>query len=186
MTEGVVILNENGNWIRSWIPTKKRFHFRDEPDLRIAVEERERVKAYGAFRSLVAYKDISVGCAPCKRAAVWHDKKSIGAIRKNTMHAKLDQILAQGFGIWEFIGVMGWMAFTSRFVLQWIASELRKESVIPVSFWYLSIIGSLLLLAYSWHIADPIFILSYVFNSAIYLRNLFFIRSKKRQEQVED
>ena len=102
------------------------------------------------------------------------------------MHAKLDQILAQGFGIWEFIGVMGWMAFTSRFVLQWIASELRKESVIPVSFWYLSIIGSLLLLAYSWHIADPIFILSYVFNSAIYLRNLFFIRSKKRQEQVED
>jgi len=98
------------------------------------------------------------------------------------MGSKLDQILAQGFGFWQIIGLAGLAAFSSRFIVQWIASERRKESVIPVSFWYLSIVGSLLLLSYALHQADPIFILSYLFNSAIYLRNLYFIYSKKKTQ----
>jgi lipid-A-disaccharide synthase-like uncharacterized protein len=97
------------------------------------------------------------------------------------MEAKLSEIFAQGIGLWEVVGFIGLVVFSSRFVVQWIASEKKKESVIPVSFWYLSILGSLCLLCYAFVRADPIFILSYLFNGLIYGRNLFFIYSKKRQ-----
>jgi lipid-A-disaccharide synthase-like uncharacterized protein len=87
------------------------------------------------------------------------------------------------FGPWHIIGFIGLGTFSARFIVQWIVSERRKESVIPVSFWYLSIIGSLLLLSYALRRKDPVFILSYLFNSIIYLRNLYFIRAKKKQLQ---
>ncbi|HUV13901.1 MAG TPA: lipid-A-disaccharide synthase N-terminal domain-containing protein [Acidobacteriota bacterium] len=98
------------------------------------------------------------------------------------MIEKLNEILSQGFGVWEIIGFVGLVTFSSRFIIQWIASEKKKESVIPVSFWYLSIVGSLCLLSYAIARSDPIFILSYLFNGLIYGRNLFFVYSKKRQE----
>ena len=98
------------------------------------------------------------------------------------MEEKLNEILSQGIGIWEVIGFIGLVTFSSRFIIQWIVSEKKKESVIPVSFWYLSIVGSLCLLGYAIARADPIFILSYLFNGLIYGRNLFFVYSKKRQE----
>ena len=82
--------------------------------------------------------------------------------------------------IWEGIGFVGLCFFSMRFIVQWIASEKKKESVIPVSFWYYSIVGSVLLLAYAIHRLDRVFILSYVFNTFIYLRNLFFIYKKKQ------
>ena len=85
------------------------------------------------------------------------------------------------FGPWHLVGFIGLAAFSTRFLIQWIASERRKESVIPVSFWHLSIVGSLLLLAYALRQRDPIFILSYLFNSFVYLRNLAFIRRQKRR-----
>jgi len=97
---------------------------------------------------------------------------------------KLNEILAHGIGFWEVIGLMGLVVFTSRFVVQWIVSERRKESVIPVSFWYLSILGSLLLLSYAIERRDPIFILSYLFNGVIYFRNLYLIH-RKRQAEAE-
>lgn len=93
---------------------------------------------------------------------------------------KIGEILAQGIGFWEVVGFAGLVVFSSRFVIQWIVSERRRESVIPVSFWYLSIIGSLLLLAYAVVKGDPVFILSYLFNGFIYVRNLFLIHSRKR------
>lgn len=94
------------------------------------------------------------------------------------MEAKLSEILSQGVGFWEVVGFIGLLVFSSRFIVQWIASERRKESVIPVAFWYLSIVGSLCLLGYAIHRSDPIFILSYLFNGLIYFRNLYFIYSK--------
>ena len=95
------------------------------------------------------------------------------------MQSKLAEILSQGLGPWELIGFVGLVVFSSRFIIQWIVSERRKESVIPVSFWYLSILGSLLLLSYAISRADPIFILSYLFNGLIYGRNLYFVYSKR-------
>jgi len=84
---------------------------------------------------------------------------------------------------WIVLGFIGQAMFTMRFFLQWIASEKRKESVIPVSFWYFSLGGGLMLLAYAVHRMDPVFILAYLPGNFIYFRNLWFIRKKRRSAQ---
>ncbi|MEW6239095.1 MAG: lipid-A-disaccharide synthase N-terminal domain-containing protein [Candidatus Omnitrophota bacterium] len=83
---------------------------------------------------------------------------------------------------WMAIGMIGLIAFSMRFIVQWIASEKKKESVIPISFWYLSIVGSTLLLIYSIRRSDPVMIPSYLFNSLIYGRNLYLIYAKKSRD----
>ncbi len=81
---------------------------------------------------------------------------------------------------WLALGFIGQGLFSARFVVQWLASEKKGESVIPVSFWYLSIAGSLTVLAYAIFRMDPVFILAYGFNSFVYVRNLMLI-SRRRQ-----
>jgi lipid-A-disaccharide synthase-like uncharacterized protein len=66
-----------------------------------------------------------------------------------------------------------------RFISQWLASEKRGESVIPLSFWYWSIAGSAIMGLYFLFRRDPVGILAYLPNSFIYLRNLHLIRKKK-------
>ncbi|MGE4286564.1 MAG: lipid-A-disaccharide synthase N-terminal domain-containing protein [Phycisphaerae bacterium] len=83
---------------------------------------------------------------------------------------------------WALLGFIAQMCFASRFAVQWIASEKRKESVVPVSFWYLSIIGGTGLLIYAFAgRKDPIFILGYLFNNVVYIRNLMIIRKAKQK-----
>ncbi|MDR8363621.1 lipid-A-disaccharide synthase N-terminal domain-containing protein [Pseudomonas sp. JL3] len=77
--------------------------------------------------------------------------------------------------LWLVIGFGGQIAFTGRFVLQWLYSEYKKRSVIPVGFWYLSIVGSTLLFAYAIYRQDPVFIVGQAFGSIVYLRNLQLI-----------
>ena len=77
---------------------------------------------------------------------------------------------------WVIIGLSGQVLFALRFVIQWLASEKRKESVIPIAFWYFSLGGSLILLAYAIHIKDPVFILGQSCGLVVYLRNLMLIR----------
>ncbi|EPA94713.1 lipid-A-disaccharide synthase [compost metagenome] len=84
--------------------------------------------------------------------------------------------------LWLVIGFAGQIAFTGRFVLQWLYSEYKKRSVIPVSFWYLSIVGSTLLFAYAIYRQDPVFIVGQAFGSIVYLRNLQLI-AKNRQSR---
>ncbi|QJC80023.1 lipid-A-disaccharide synthase N-terminal domain-containing protein [Pseudomonas umsongensis] len=84
--------------------------------------------------------------------------------------------------LWLVIGFAGQIAFTGRFVLQWLYSEYKKRSVIPVSFWYLSIVGSTLLFAYAIYRQDPVFIIGQAFGSIVYLRNLQLI-AKNRQSR---
>ncbi len=76
---------------------------------------------------------------------------------------------------WLAIGLGGQLVFTARFVVQWIVSERKKRSVIPVAFWYLSLVGSLVLLSYAIHTGDPVFILGFCLNSLVYIRNLWLI-----------
>ena len=76
---------------------------------------------------------------------------------------------------WLILGVIGQGLFFMRFVVQWWCSEKEKKSVIPVRFWHFSIIGSTILLIYSIHRRDPIFIAGYAVGLMIYLRNLYFI-----------
>ena len=81
---------------------------------------------------------------------------------------------------WLILGFIGQAMFTLRFLIQWVASEKKKESVIPVSFWYFSLAGGLIVLFYAIHRRDPVFILAYLPGNFIYLRNLFFIYKKKK------
>jgi len=84
-------------------------------------------------------------------------------------------------GWWLLAGFGGQLLFMGRFVIQWLASERRGRSVIPVSFWYLSIAGALVLLAYALHRRDPVFVAGQVLGMAIYLRNLYLIRMERAQ-----
>jgi lipid-A-disaccharide synthase-like uncharacterized protein len=83
---------------------------------------------------------------------------------------------------WWVIGFGGQAMFASRFVVQWIASERQQRSVIPVAFWYLSLVGGLLALSYAIFRTDPVFILAQATGSFVYLRNLQLIRRQKRSE----
>jgi lipid-A-disaccharide synthase-like uncharacterized protein len=83
--------------------------------------------------------------------------------------------------VWLAIGFLGQAFFSMRFLVQWIASERRQESVIPVSFWFFSIGGGLTLLVYAIYRLDPVFILGQGAGLFIYLRNLYLIRKKGRR-----
>jgi lipid-A-disaccharide synthase-like uncharacterized protein len=82
---------------------------------------------------------------------------------------------------WIIIGLTGQLFFTMRFAVQWISTEKKKESVVPVLFWYLSIIGSMLLLSYAIYRKDPVFILGQSFGFIVYFRNLHFIYAKNKK-----
>jgi lipid-A-disaccharide synthase-like uncharacterized protein len=85
--------------------------------------------------------------------------------------------IVDGEGSWFCIAVAGISIFYSRFFIQWIHSEKIRLNVMPLSFWICSLAGSMLLLVYSIHILDPVYILSYLFNSVPYMRNIFLLRS---------
>jgi len=80
--------------------------------------------------------------------------------------------------IWLIIGFAGQAMFTMRFLVQWVASERKKQSVIPLAFWYFSLAGGLILLIYAIHRKDPVFILGQAAGAFIYLRNLMLIYRK--------
>lgn len=88
--------------------------------------------------------------------------------------------------IWVAVGLGGQLLFTARFLVQWIASEKAKRSVVPVAFWYFSIGGAAVLLAYAIYRADPVFILGQSMGFFIYARNLWFIRAEKRDAAEAD
>lgn len=81
--------------------------------------------------------------------------------------------------IWVGVGLLGQLAFTMRFLLQWIVSERRGESVIPIAFWFFSMSGSVILLAYALHRRDPVFTLGQSFGLIVYVRNLMLIYGKR-------
>lgn len=80
--------------------------------------------------------------------------------------------MAASGDIWLALGLAGQIVFSSRFVLQWIYSEYRRQSVIPMAFWYLSVIGAAILLAYAIYVRDLVFIVGQAGGMLIYLRNL--------------
>ena len=87
--------------------------------------------------------------------------------------------------IWLGIGFFGQAMFTGRFLVQWLASEKKKESIIPLAFWYFSISGGIILLAYAIHKQDPVFICGQALGVFIYLRNLHLIFKKSGKTKVE-
>ena len=80
---------------------------------------------------------------------------------------------------WLVIGFTGQLLFGLRFLVQWICSEVKQESHIPIVFWYFSIFGGAILLTYAIHRQDPVFILGQSLGFMIYTRNLVLLKREK-------
>ena len=86
--------------------------------------------------------------------------------------------------IWIIIGFAGQALFSARFIVQWLASERVKRSIIPTAFWYFSLAGGLTLFAYAIHKQDPVFIVGQGLSLIVYLRNLYLIRSGRQKVEA--
>jgi lipid-A-disaccharide synthase-like uncharacterized protein len=93
----------------------------------------------------------------------------------------LYSVFVQSFDGWVVLGFVGQILFTLRFILQWLASEKAGRSVIPLSFWFFSIGGAVLLFIYAIYRRDPVFILGQGLGILIYFRNLALIARERRE-----
>jgi lipid-A-disaccharide synthase-like uncharacterized protein len=104
-------------------------------------------------------------------------RNELARLRAQTEQARIPSL-------WMAIGFLGQFIFGMRFVVQWIVTERRRRSVVPVVFWYLSLAGTLVLLTYSIYRLDPVFIAGFSLNMVIYLRNLYFIRKEAQSREA--
>lgn len=81
---------------------------------------------------------------------------------------------------WVAIGFVGQACFFTRFLVQWVVSERRGRSVVPRSFWYFSIAGSLIVLSYAIWRRDPVFIAGQSMGLVVYVRNLVLLGREAR------
>ena len=102
-------------------------------------------------------------------ADLWH---ALGGYFYEVFVMKLDW--------WAYVGIIAQALFTGRFLVQWIASERAGRSVVPFSFWILSISGGTLLLVYALYRRDPVFILGQSLGVVIYVRNLVLVLRERR------
>lgn len=84
--------------------------------------------------------------------------------------------------LWIIIGFLGQFFFTMRFLVQWLASEKAKKSVIPDLFWFFSIGGGSILLIYALYRGDPVFIFGQGLGLVIYFRNLYFVLRDRKKD----
>jgi len=80
---------------------------------------------------------------------------------------------------WLAVGLAGQALFSARWLIQWFVTEKSRRSTMPDTFWYLSLLGGLLVFAYGLHRLDPVIILGQ-FGVIVYARNLVFIRKEKQ------
>jgi lipid-A-disaccharide synthase-like uncharacterized protein len=93
----------------------------------------------------------------------------------------LHDVFVAGIDGWVILGFVAQFMFTMRFVVQWIASERARRSVLPVAFWFFSVGGGVLLLVYAIYRKDPVFIAGQAFGLVIYARNLWLIFMESRR-----
>jgi len=86
------------------------------------------------------------------------------------------------YDLWFILGLVAQLLFSARILIQWIASERAGRSVVPVAFWYFSLLGSLLLLVYSFIRHDLVFVFSQLPGLYIYVRNLQLIKNPGKRE----
>jgi lipid-A-disaccharide synthase-like uncharacterized protein len=78
---------------------------------------------------------------------------------------------------WLAVGFLAQLMFSMRFIVQWIASERARRSIVPETFWYFSMVGGAMLFAYAIYRLDPVFMLGQGMGLLIYARNIYFIRT---------
>jgi lipid-A-disaccharide synthase-like uncharacterized protein len=88
--------------------------------------------------------------------------------------------------VWLVVGFAGQALFSLRFLVQWIYSERKKRSVVPVAFWYFSLAGGMTLLSYAIWRRDPVFIAGQSAGVFVYTRNLQLIRRHRRPDRAGD
>jgi lipid-A-disaccharide synthase-like uncharacterized protein len=87
---------------------------------------------------------------------------------------------------WLVVGFLGQATFTARFLVQWIASEKKRDSVVPVAFWWLSLLGGMALLSYAISRRDPVIIVGQAMGLFVYVRNLMLVgKAARRQARRE-
>jgi len=84
--------------------------------------------------------------------------------------------------MWLAVGFIAQLMFSMRFIVQWIASERARRSIVPETFWYFSLLGGAMLFAYAIYRFDPVFMLGQGTGLIIYGRNIYFIRSHRKSE----
>jgi lipid-A-disaccharide synthase-like uncharacterized protein len=100
---------------------------------------------------------------------IWHNGKFLGI----------------EWTVWKVVGWMGNVVFFSRFLVQWYVTEKKKQVVVPVMFWWLSLAGSMLLLAYAlFYRKDSVFIFAYLFTWIPYIRNLMIHSRHNKARQT--
>ncbi len=82
--------------------------------------------------------------------------------------------------VWLAVGLLGQSLFSARFIVQWLVSEKRRKSVTPVAFWYFSLAGGVILLAYAIHRRDTVFMVGQATGLIVYVRNLMLITRRRR------
>lgn len=97
----------------------------------------------------------------------------------------LHDVFVVKFDAWVVLGFVAQAFFTMRFVVQWIASERARKSVMPVAFWFFSVGGGALLLVYALYRRDPVFIAGQALGLVVYLRNVYFIILNGKQVSSE-
>ena len=88
----------------------------------------------------------------------------------------MERVLESLKNPWALVGFAGQAAFSLRFLVQWIASERAKRSIVPTAFWWFSLLGTTLLLAYALARGDAVFILGQSFGCIVYVRNLVLLK----------
>src|SRR3954451_23643860 len=83
--------------------------------------------------------------------------------------------------LWLIIGFLGQALFTARFLVQWIVSERKRDSVVPVAFWWFSLLGGLTLLSYASYRQDPVIMVGQAMGLIVYTRNLMLVGKAKRR-----
>lgn len=83
--------------------------------------------------------------------------------------------------VWIGVGLFAQAMFSMRFIVQWVATERVRRSIVPETFWYFSVVGGAMLLAYSIWREDPVYILGQGLGLIIYSRNIYFIWTHKRE-----
>lgn len=82
--------------------------------------------------------------------------------------------------VWLGVGFAAQAMFSMRFIIQWLASEKARRSVVPETFWYFSFVGGFMLFVYAIYRMDPVFILGQGSGLFIYARNIHFIILERR------
>jgi len=79
---------------------------------------------------------------------------------------------------WITVGFLGQALFTARFLVQWLASEQKRTSVVPIAFWWLSLAGGMTLLSYAISRRDPVIVTGQAMGIFVYVRNLMLTEGR--------